>query len=210
MKKTTKKRLIELLELLSGSVLPIIFWISVIFGFDLPYIAVLTIIAAVLHELGHYIAIACFCSKSVRIRGHTSGFRIRRSSSLSYLREIVILLSGPTANLLVFLLTLPLGDAMDGYLKVLGYVSLVTGLSNLMPIEGYDGYGAICELFKYLGRDHLIRKLEAASFLFCISITFVALYLIERFSEGWWIFGLFFFTTLSKLAKFGKYDIFER
>ena len=206
----TKKRIIEFLELLAGSVLPIIFWISVIFGFDAPYVAMLTIISAVIHELGHYTAIAYFTGRNARLRGHSSGFRIKRSEALSYGKEISILLAGPMINILLFLLTIPFGNAMIGYAKIFGYINLATGLSNLLPFEGYDGYGALCEGLKYCGKEGYIHHLETLSFVLGVGVTFISLHLIDKFSEGYWIFGLFFFTTLSKLVKFGKYDIFEQ
>lgn len=209
MKNSTRYGIIEALELLSGSVLPIIFWVSLIFGFDTPYVAILTLISAVWHELGHCFAIALIGNGAGSMRGHASGFRIKRETRLSYAKEIGILLAGPGVNIALFLATLPFGNALGGYLKIFGALNLATGISNLIPIEGYDGYGALNELFSCYGKEELMRMLEAFSFCFSTVITFVALYFIERFGEGYWIFGLFFFTMLSKLFKFGKYDIFE-
>lgn len=205
-----RARIIEIAELLCGSILPIVFWISLIFGFDTAYVAILTLIAAVLHELGHIAAIHFLCTEDARLRGHSSGFRIRLSGALSYKSEIIVLLAGPLVNITVFLISLLMGNCLFGYIRILGFINLATGLSNLMPIEGYDGYGALCEIFRYLGHDELIKRLELFSFIFSICITFIALYFIDRFSEGYWIFGLFFFMTVSKLVKFGKYDIFEQ
>lgn len=197
-----------MLELLCGSILPIIFWISLIFGFDVPYIAVLTIISAIAHELGHCAAIYLFTGKEEKIRGHSSGFRIKRSNSLSYRKEIAILLAGPTVNILIFLALHPFRNALGGYIGTFALVNLATGVSNLLPFEGYDGYGAISEVLRAMGRAEAIKRLETFSFVLSSAVTFVSLYLIERFGEGFWIFGLFFFTVLSKLFSFQKYDIF--
>ena len=209
MKNFTRYRALEILELLCGSVLPLIFWVALIFGFDAPYIAILTIISALTHELGHKAAIYLLSNKRSRIRPHASGFRIKRADSLSYLSEIIILLAGPCINLLLFICSLPFRNSLGGYITAFGLVNLATGISNLLPIEGYDGYGAICEIFSALGRQELIKHLNYFSFVVSIGITFVSLYLIERFGEGYWLFGLFFFTVISKLVSFGKYDIFR-
>lgn len=209
MKNTARYRIIEIMELLAGSVLPIIFWVSVIFGFDTPCVAILTIIAAVIHELGHYFAIAILSGGGV-LRGHSSGFRIKRQEALSYGKEIAVLLAGPGMNIAFFIICLLFADHLDGYVKLFGYINLATGLSNLLPLEGYDGYGALRELFYFSGKEEPVRKLEAFSFAVSVFLTFISLYLIDRFSEGYWIFGLFFVATLSKLANFGKYDIFGR
>lgn len=209
MKGSLRLRIKEVLELLSGSVLPIIFWMSLIFGFDPPYIAILTIISALIHELGHILAIRFFTDKNCAIKGHASGFRITKGIPLSYKAEILILLAGPLSNILLFILLLPLGGRLHGYLRVFALITLATGLSNLLPVEGYDGYGALCELFKSIGHPHLIQRLEMLSFVLGTGITFLSLYMIDRFGEGYWLFGLFFFNTLSKIVNFGKYDIFE-
>ena len=209
MKNLTRYRIIELMELLSGSILPIIFWLSLIFGFDSPYIAILTVISAVLHEIGHSVAISLLSDGGVAIKGHPTGFRIKRSGMMTYKGEIAVLLAGPTVNLGIFILTLPFGNLLFGYVRIFGYINLATGVSNLLPFEGYDGYGALVMLFRSKGKEHLTRRLEMLSFILSILVTFAALHLIDVFGEGYWIFGLFFFTVLSKLANFGKYDIFR-
>lgn len=206
MKSITRYRIIEISELLSGSVLPIIFWVSLIFGFDTPYIAILTLVSAVMHEIGHTLAISLLEGGGTSIRGHASGLRIREGRLLNYSEEVAVLLGGPMMNILIFLLTLPFGDMMSGYVRILGYVNLATGISNLLPFEGYDGYGALAMIFRARGRERLIRHLEMCSFVLSILVTFAALHLIDLFGEGYWIFGLFFFTVLSKLVNFGKYD----
>lgn len=209
MKNSTRSRIIEISELLAGSILPIIFWISVIFGFDTPDVAILTIISAVIHESGHCIAILFFSKSTPSLRGHSTGFRIRQEKLLSYSQEIGILLAGPCMNLLIFLITLPFVNALHGYVRILGYINLATGISNLLPLEGYDGYGAISMLLKNRGAGGLIKFLESFSFILSVTLTFISLHLIDIFGEGYWIFGLFFFTAISKLIKMGKYDIFE-
>ena len=207
MKNSTRYHIIELLRLISDSVLPIIFWISIIFGFDTPCIAILTILCAVIHELGHCGAIAFF-GVSFALRGHSSGFRIKLSKGRSEMSTVLTLLAGPFINIILFLLTLLFGNIMDGYIRNFGYISLATGVSNLLPLEGYDGYGALTEIFMIKERYDLIKQLESLSFIFSVSLTFLSLYLIDRYSEGYWIFGLFFIMTLSKIYYFGKYDIF--
>ena len=208
MKILTRYRTVEFLRLMCDSILPIIFWISLIFGFDTPYIAILTIISAAIHELGHCAAIYFLSGKGARVRGHASGFRIRRTERRSYLDEIIVLLSGPFMNIAICLLVFPFRYFEDGYIRTFAFVNLATGLSNLMPLEGYDGYGALAELLRSAGKADFIRHIEALSFVLSTCVTFIALYLIDRFGEGYWIFGLFFFTVLSKSVSFGKYDIF--
>ena len=210
MKSVIRYRTVKFVELLSYSILPIIFWVSIIFGFDTPCIAILTITCALIHECGHYFAIFCFTDTPGVLRGHSSGFRIKQRKMLSYGKEIAVLLAGPLINVVFFIICFLFGSCLSGYVRLFGYVNLATGISNLLPIEGYDGYGALSELFRSFGRDDLSQKLEAFSFIFSVCLIFLSLYLIDRFGEGYWIFGLFFVAVVSKLATFGKYNIFGR
>ena len=209
MKSSTRYRVIEILELMAGSVLPIIFWVSVILGFDAPYVAVLTILSAVIHEIGHCAAISLLTEKSAKLNGHTTGFRIRHREIISYSDEIKILLAGPGSNIVIFLISLCFGNILSGYVKVLGYINLATGISNLLPLEGYDGYGAFSAFLRSHGKQNHLRILESFSFIFSVVLTFISLHIIDAVGEGYWIFGLFFFTFISKLVNLGKYDIFE-
>ena len=207
MKNLTRYRIIELMELLSGSVLPIIFWISLIFGFDSPYIAILTIISAVLHEIGHSMAISLLSKSEVTIKGHATGFRIKRSGMMTYKNEIAVLLSGPAVNIAIFILSLPLGNVLSGYARILGYINLATGVSNLLPFEGYDGYGIIKKLLELTGTTALIKPLFYISFILTTAVTFLALYLLLKFGVGYWVFGVFFTILLSKIWRLTKEDI---
>lgn len=208
MKQKLIYALLRILALFANSVLPMLFWILLIFGFDVPYIAILTIICALIHELGHILAISYMSSDSEIPSGHLSGFRIRRQSTLGYRKEIIILAMGPLFNIAVFLLTLLFEGALSGYVRIFGILNLATAISNLLPVEGYDGYGILSEIFMSRGNYRMLKRLEAFSFLFSITVTFFSLYLIDKFGSGYWIFGIFFAIMLTKLIKYGKSDIF--
>ena len=179
-----------------------------IFGFDAPYVAILTIISAVIHEIGHLLAISHLAHSTAIPKGHISGFRIRRRETLTYLEEGIILAMGPLCNLIVFLFTIPFGGEMYGYIKTFGIINLATALSNLLPVEGYDGYGILMQWFAAKDKQGAIRMLDAFSFLFSVAITFLSLYFIDKLGDGYWIFVVFFVIMISKLIKYGKYDVF--
>lgn len=209
MKSDTRYRIIGLLEVIVGNVLPLLFWGLIMFGFDAPYVAILTIIAAIIHEMGHSLAILALTSDGYAPSAHISGFRIRRRSTLSYRGEIIILAMGPLFNIVTFICSLPFGGAMNGYVRIFGLISLITALSNLLPIEGYDGYGILNQMFTSRNMSRASRCLETGSFLISVVLTFLSLYLIGKFGSGYWIFGVFFFMMTSKLIKFGKFTIFR-
>ena len=185
-----------------------LFWVLLIFGFDVPYVAVLTIICAVIHELGHVFSISRMNAGESLPKGHLSGFRIKRKVVLGYREEIIILLMGPLFNIIAFLLTIPFSSMMSGYVRIFGLLNLATAISNLLPVEGYDGYGILIEIFKSTENHKMITRLEFFSFVFSVAVSFLSLYLIDKFGSGYWIFGIFFAIMLTKLIKYGKSAIF--
>lgn len=192
--------------------LSVVFLGLVTFGFDLTYIAVLTVISAIIHECGHLIAIRLINKEKTPIpRPGVSGFRITRSRQLSYPEELFISLGGPLINIIVFLsaLILPKGDFFL-YLWDFGLINLMSALSNLLPIESYDGHKILRSLL-YLSvfEGHTESILTVLSFFFSALLTFLSLYLILRLGEGFWIFCIFFSSLLSLIIKREKAAIFK-
>ena len=195
-----QKKLFSVIALLSErlcSILPMFFWLFLIFGFEEPLIAIITVVSALLHECGHIGYILWRRGRPKDMRATINGFRIKKNTSLSYGEEICLYLSGPAVNLLLFivasLLTLVFGEIC----YLIAVINLATALSNLIPIEGYDGYGAI---IAYL---HLREESEAAERLISgistaliFLLTLLSLYFIDRLGGGYWIFAVFFVSTL--------------
>ena len=202
MYKPKRKSLIIELSNRLCSILPVFFWLFLIFGFEEPIMAIVTICSALLHEMGHigYIMIAKRINPD--IRGVVSGFRIRSGGNLSYDEEIRTYLSGPAVNVLLFVLCSFLGLFSEDLFFMAAFINLATALSNLLPIDGYDGYGAIMAMInKHELGDSAVRCLTYLStalvFIFCI----LSLYLLDRRGEGFWIFAVFFFSMLKCIKK---------
>ena len=195
----TLKRSLSAARYIAESVLPLLFWVILIFGFDTPDIAILTILAALIHELGHLLA-ASLTKRGGVLRSHLSGFRIGVTMG-SYTDQIILLAAGPLVNLAVFLLTLPHSGLANGYFLMIGYINLLSALSNLLPIEGYDGYGILMTLAEAKNSHRAFRLLCIASFTLTLSLTLISLYIMLRYGGGYWIFGVFFVTLLTKIKK---------
>lgn len=204
MKGNVLHSLMKAFRFLANDVLPLFFWTFLIFGFDSPVVAVLTIIAAAVHELGHILGGAC--ADSARVRAHLSGFRIRLGS-FGYERDIIALTAGPLANLAVYTVTLLFGGAMGGYVSLFGYVNLMTAVSNLLPAPGYDGYGIVKKLLEARESARGLILLERISFAVCALLTLLSLYLLLRYGEGYWIFGVFFLMLTGKIKDCVKRDV---
>ena len=188
--------------------LPLFFWLLLMLSFDAPYLTVLTLIAAALHELGHIAASEIFLGRrSGAPYAVLSGFRIKTAAGLSYKEEIFVAALGPLTNLVV-------GAAFIfsslEYAKIFAIVNFLTAASNLMPINSYDGYRILDSVLAILFNDAAKAQkiLHSISFAFSICATFLSLYLILKISEGYWIFAIFFSVVISEIIKRQKHTFF--
>lgn len=199
------------LSYLCNSLLPLLFWVLLLFGFDCKYIAVLTLLSAALHELGHLTVYKAVSGEFARPRGHLSGFRINIAEggrSLSYAKQAAVSLGGPGINVALAALFSPFSSRLNGYVGQFCAVNALTALSSLLPVEGYDGYGAARLLLLGRGLDGLARGLEYISFIITSLITVFSLYLMNFAVNGPWLFGVFFALMLEKISKIVRFNNF--
>ena len=178
------------------------FWLLMLFGFNSPCIAVLTFISAAIHECGHIGAML----HTGNYRGlpyfALSGMRLRSASGIGYRDELIILCAGPLANFAAFFILYLLSKFFGEYIYIFALLNLLTGISNLLPVEGYDGYKIINALVNMTGGGAAAyRVLRATSQVLLGFLTFLSLYLILKVGEGYWIFGIFFVSMLLTLFK---------
>ena len=199
----------KILTVLS-EVLPVVFWVLVIFGFDTPCVAILTIATALIHELGHITALYILKKDYAGSpRGDVSGFRIA-VSDLSYKEEMLCALAGPLVNLLFGVLLLIFFESE--YIAIFATLNIMTAISNLLPVRGYDGYKFLsslaCAYSKNPWKSEAI--LEWLSFILSAVMCFLSLYFILKIGEGYWIFAVFFSFLLSEIVKRQKPAFFEK
>lgn len=192
------------------SILTVAFWGLLIFGFDRTYIAFLTLISAIIHEIGHLLVLRILGIRAFRYpRGVINGLRIKKTTHLSYRDEALVSLGGPLINLaLGIFLMLPFNSE---YLTTFGALNVMTAISNLLPIEGYDGHKILSAIL--LSRSNGIkheRALITLSLVFSAILTFFSLFLILSLGEGFWIFAIFFYSFLASLYKRKKHAFFEK
>lgn len=199
--KIEKKRnsLIRLINKI-GVILPVFFWTFLVFGFEEPIMGVVTIGSALIHEVGHIFCILASRVCDARLKGVVSGFRIKTGSCLSYDEEIAIYLGGPAANFIIFIFFSLLSIFFGEVCALISIINLATALSNLLPIEGYDGYGIIKAIInKRESNSVAMQALSTVSsssvFILCI----FSLYLIDRQGGGYWIFGIFFISMIKHI-----------
>ena len=179
-----------------------VFWILVLFSFEQPELAITTLICALIHEAGHLVCIISLGKNDFKFKGAVNGFRIRPKGLHSYNEEILIYLSGPFANIFALLVCLILTFFTDKNFMTIGIINLVTALSNLLPIKGYDGYGAIRAFMKKRELSQIaLRTLSCISSTLIFSFCIFSLYLIDRYNGGYWIFAVFFVSMVKEFKE---------
>ena len=163
-------------------ILPFLFWMLILFGFDEPYAATLTLLSAIFHETAH--SVAAFSFGGARLRARLHGFGMKPKRMLSYREELLVAAVGPAANLCLFALLLPF-CRISRYLTAFAIINLLTAISNLLPIEGNDGYRILLCVFsenKLLGCE---RALPVFSVLILFALAVISLYAVSRLNSGY-------------------------
>ena len=181
-------------------ILPVAFWLTLIFAFDKTYIAALTLLCALIHELGHILGLLLL-RKQFRFFGVCSGFRLSIRSSLSYKEELTVALFGPLINIVLFLILYPFFNSSE-YLNFFALINLFTAISNLIPIESFDGYRiAECIINQYCTPRIFASLLRVISFSFSAILCLTALYLIRSFNGGYWVFFIFLASLVKAISR---------
>lgn len=158
-----------------------------------------TVVAAGVHELGHFLAARWMHIPLSSIKIDLFGARIAVSRRLiSYGREWLLCAAGPLFSLLLSAAVVPLWHRAP-FFYALSCVSLLLGLLNLLPVASFDG-GRMAEvtLTCLLGENpaHRIMNTVTLAALFLLWATSV--YFLLRSGGGF----SFFCFSLGLLARF--------
>lgn len=128
------------------------FWffavVTVMLLIDKTGLSLMGLAACMLHELGHLLAFFLVGHTPKEISFEASGIRLVKTSSLlCYPKELLVLLAGSAANLVLSLAFYRLLPTPGGML--FAAVHLVLGLFNLLPVGALDG-GRIVKLLLLL------------------------------------------------------------
>lgn len=128
--------------------------------------------ACIIHEAGHIIAVRAFGGEVVGINFSWFGIKMTATPPASKFSGIIILLSGPAANLFTYVLLILRGNI--GYFAIF---SLAEGLFNLLPYSFLDG-GAALELFaEGMENERLFRNIFVMVRIIVPVIIIIMLYL---------------------------------
>lgn len=183
------------------TLLPLAFWVLIMFGFDSVSVTFMTLIAAFIHECGHILIMAIISKQKTNIpRPTINGLRLSPPRLFSYKEELFAALGGPCANIFFFIILIPEFKSGFGYVSTFGVINLMTGLSNLIPVSSFDGYKIAYNLIALrYGCERAETILSCFSFALSSVMVFLSLYLILKIGEGYWGFGIFFTIVLNEV-----------
>ena len=187
-------------------ILPVVFWLCLIYSFDEKLGAGITILAMVIHELGHLVCIYFITGKWQALKSTFNGFRIPEERYLSYKQQMLQYASGAISNIIAALLA-PICIGLNDYSETFVIINFATAISNLLPRDGYDGYRLIYSFIGYLNLGHRgYTILEIISFLCTATLCIFSMFLVYTFGNGYWFMAIFLLAMISKLEKWQKYE----
>lgn len=163
--------------------------VPIVFGLmlltDRTGISLLTVAAALLHEMGHLLAARLLGIRPEEMRLGFLGMRLDMGSKLlSYAQEWLLCAAGPLVSLVGAAVAAPLWGKWEAA-RFFSCASLVLGLLNLLPIRTFDGGRMLeCFLSSTLGTRAAERVMSACSFLFLFLLWATAVYFLLRVGDG--------------------------
>ncbi len=173
-----------------------------LFGTDEFPIATTTLLCIAIHEISHTVAFI-IVNNPLLPRAKMNGLRIS-VGYMSYKKRLFATAIGPVANLVAAIISVPFAKS-SGYAACFGLLNLMTAISNLIPINGTDGYNLILiALNSNGGTKKAYLTLEAASVCLNVLIFLTTSYCVLHIGESYLMWGFFFFSTVQSLEMLRK------
>ena len=145
--------------------------------------------AALLHELGHITAAALLGIplRSLDVGMFGASLKVR-GSLISYSKEFLLCAAGPAMNFLSAIFVIALSERREWFASV----SLMLGILNLIPADGFDGGRMLSVVVSsLLGPRAAARLLSFTTFLSILILWMLSVWLLIRFGTS---LSLFVFT----------------
>lgn len=155
-----------------------ILWLSILIYLQ-PRLSVAFLLAATIHELGHFTALSLMGKSPDQLSLSFLGANMD-VPALSYGQAAIAYVSGPLFSLILGLY-LPICPA-------LGLMSLALGLFNLLPICGLDGSGILVSLLSmHFAPETAQRTARIVSIVLCMLALPFAVWAGKRYQMGLWL-----------------------
>ena len=138
----------------------------------------ISIFSAILHEIGHLVALKIFGAEitEFRISLFDCNIKSNKNNKISYYEEILISFLGPFTNLFLSVFLFVVNFNFDNELvKNIIIMNLVMGLFNLLPFNSFDGGKIIKLLIENKFNERIADfTVSIVSFVVLIPFSYVA------------------------------------
>ena len=178
--------------------------ISLMLAFDKTGLALPTLISVAAHELGHLCVMWMLESTPKSIRLIPASVQITRDFSYCYKNDILIALSGPAVNLLLFFVF------YINYLTFKNYgvfcyaiINLIVCLFNLLPVTGLDGGTVLFSLIAKRGDvNRAMLTLRIITLILASATLFLAITLTLRGKLNISVYIVAIYLFMSQILKY--------
>lgn len=164
--------------------IPFLSFITLILLLDRSGMIFWCLMAIFIHESGHIICMAVQKRKLRKIHFCLFDVKIESSADIlrSYKNDMILMFSGPLANILVFLLLELVNITLkNNCIKLFSAENILIAIFNLLPINSLDG-GQILSLFlkMYVNEVYVEKILNLTSIIFLVPIIILGMNVLLR------------------------------
>ena len=134
----------------------------------------LCILASVIHELGHIIAMKVLYNSDIRISLSLFDFCIASDNDIkhTYTNDIIVSLMGPAVNFSLFAVF-----RLFGICDAFAYANLLLGIFNMLPLASFDGGRVLCcVLSKKFDLEKSVKICNIIAGIFLVPLFMIGIY----------------------------------
>lgn len=155
--------------------------------------------AVFMHETGHLSAMRLMGDAPKRIKLIPASVQITKSQFSGYKNDIIVSLSGPFVNvLLFFVFLLSYKFSGNGLTLNIALLNLIIGVFNLLPLKGLDGgailYSVLCKYISIQKAETVLKIISLLSAVMLLAAA-VILTLKGKLNISFYIMGIYLLVT---------------
>lgn len=150
-----------------------------------------TIIFAILHEIGHLLALKHFkiSIEEFKVSLFGGNIKILNNNKIQYYQNAIISFCGPLVNLFFFVLFYLLNIFLKNkFINEIYVINLVLAAFNLLPFYNFDGGKILASiLMNFLQEKTVNYIITITSFIILIPFTYLAVYIFMLDSKNFYL-----------------------
>ena len=150
-----------------------------------------TIIFAILHEIGHLLALKHFkiSIEEFKVSLFGGNIKILNNNKIQYYQNAIISFCGPLVNLFFFVLFYLLNIFLENkFINEIYVINLVLAAFNLLPFYNFDGGKILASiLMNFLQEKTVNYIIIITSFIILIPFTYLAVYIFMLDSKNFYL-----------------------